>query len=176
MIFTETPLQGAYIIDLEAQCDERGFFARTYCRREFADHGLDFEIVQANLSYNLKAGTVRGIHWQNEPARESKLVRCIQGAFHYVIVDLRPQSSSYGRHFALELSAENQRALFLPESFGNGFQSLRDETIVEYQMGEFFTPSCAGGYRFDSPDLDISWPLPVSVISERDLAWPHFTL
>ncbi|CAN5611337.1 dTDP-4-dehydrorhamnose 3,5-epimerase [soil metagenome] len=175
MIFTETPLSGAFVIDLEAHRDARGFFARTYCRREFEAHGLNFEIVQANLSYNLKAGTLRGIHWQKEPASEAKLVRCVQGAFYYVIVDLRSMSATYGQHFAVELSADNHRSIFLPQSFGNGFQSLRDETIVEYQMGEYHTSACAAGYRFDSPGFSISWPLPVSVISKQDLAWPPFT-
>lgn len=175
MIFTETPLRGAFVIDLEPHPDKRGFFARTYCRQEFEAHGLDLAIVQSNLSFNQKAGTLRGLHFQKQPASEPKLVNCAQGGIYYVILDLRPSSPTYARHFALELSAHNWRGLFIPECFANGFQSLVDGTVVQYQMGEYYAPANAAGYRYDDPAFSINWPLPVSAISEVDLAWPSFT-
>lgn len=175
MIFTETPLAGAYLIDLESHQDERGFFARTYCRREFEKRGLNPEVVQCNTSFNHKAGTVRGMHHQRPPASEAKLVRCIRGAIVDVIVDLRTASPSYGKHFAAELTAENRRALFVPECFAHGFQTLSDNTEVYYQMSAFYEPSSGAGYRYDDPRLAISWPLPISVISETDLSWPAFS-
>ncbi|MGI8891211.1 MAG: dTDP-4-dehydrorhamnose 3,5-epimerase [Chthoniobacterales bacterium] len=175
MIFTETPLKGAFVIELEEHRDARGFFARTFCRREFESQGIELEIVQANFSYNRAAGTLRGLHWQEEPASESKLVRCVQGSIYYVMVDLRSESDTYGQHFGVELSADNKRSAFVPKLCANGFQSLRDETIVAYQMGEYYTPASAAGYRYDSPALSISWPLSVTEISQQDLAWPQFT-
>ena len=174
MKFTETPLQGAFVIDLEPHPDERGFFARTFCAAEFAKHGLDARVVQCNLSSNAKAGTLRGMHFQHPPVSEAKLIRCVRGALHDVVVDLRPDSATYLQHFALELSMENRRALFVPERFAHGFQTLMDLTEVEYQMSEFHTPSAAGGFRYDDPAFAIRWPLPVSVISPKDLAWPEF--
>ena len=175
MIFTETPLKGAFLIELEPRTDARGFFARTFCRREFEENGLNPPIAQCNLSFNLKAGTVRGMHFQKAPAREAKLVRCVRGGIHDVIVDLRPQSSTFRKHFAVELNADNRRALFVPESFAHGFQSLVDETEVEYQMSEFYRPEHARGFRYDDPAFAIPWPWPVSVISEQDLQWPAFS-
>jgi len=172
--FTETPLKGAFLIDLEPHPDERGYFARTYCRKEFEAHGIELSIVQSNLSFNRKAGTLRGIHFQKEPKGESKLVRCTQGAIFYVILDLRPRSSTFGRHFTVKLTAKNHRALFIPGTFANGFQSLVDDTIVEYQMGEYYAAELSSGYRYDDSAFSISWPLPTSVISARDLAWPRF--
>ncbi len=174
MTFTETPLKGAFLIDLEPHPDERGYFARTYCRKEFEAHGIELSIVQSNLSFNRKAGTLRGIHFQKEPKGEPKLVRCTQGEIYYVIIDLRPQSSTFGQHFATRLAAKSHRALFIPGTFANGFQSLVDETIVEYQMGEYYVPEFSSGHRYDDSAFFISWPLPVSIISARDLAWPPF--
>jgi dTDP-4-dehydrorhamnose 3,5-epimerase len=173
--FTETPLQGAFIIDLEPNRDERGFFARTFCAREFAQHGLESAVVQCNLSANLKAGTLRGMHFQQPPVSEAKLVRCVRGAIHDVVVDLRPQSDTYRRHLAVELSAENRRALFVPSLFAHGFQTLTDDAEIEYQMSEFHAPDGAGGFRYDDPAFAICWPLPISVISPQDLAWPPFS-
>lgn len=170
MIFTETPLAGAYLIDLEPRPDERGFFARTFCRREFEAHGLKSTVVQANLSFNHRAGTVRGMHYLKTPAREAKLVRCVRGAIHDVIVDCHS-----GRHFAVELTADNRRALFVPGSFAHGFQTLADNSEIEYLMSEFYEPGGAAGYRYDDPSLAIEWPLPVSVISPQDLAWPSYS-
>jgi dTDP-4-dehydrorhamnose 3,5-epimerase len=172
--FTETPLKGAFLIDLEPRTDERGFFARTFCRREFEENGLNPGIAQCNLSFNLRAGTLRGMHFQKAPAREAKLVRCVRGRIHDVIVDLRPQSATFRDHFAVDLNAENRRALFVPESFAHGFQTLADETEVEYQMSEFYRPDHATGFRYDDPAFAIPWPLPVSVISGQDLEWPVF--
>ena len=175
MTFTETPLQGAFLIDLEPHQDSRGFFARSFCRREFEAHGLDPEIAQRNLSFNEKAGTLRGMHFQKAPASEAKLVRCLRGRILDVIVDLRPESQTYRTFFAVELSAETLRALFVPKSFAHGFQSLVDQTLVEYQMTESYAPDLASGFRYDETAFAITWPLPVSVISEQDLAWPAFS-
>jgi dTDP-4-dehydrorhamnose 3,5-epimerase len=172
VIFTETPLKGAFILDLEEHRDERGFFARTFCRHEFASQGLNPDVAQCNTSFNLTAGTLRGMHFQRPPQSEAKLVRCIRGAIHDVIVDLRPDSTTYRQHFALELSAANRRALFVPDLFGHGFQTLADDTEVSYQMSQFYAPGSSAGFRYDDPMVDISWPLPVSVISPQDLAWP----
>ncbi|MEO5719622.1 MAG: dTDP-4-dehydrorhamnose 3,5-epimerase family protein [Chthoniobacterales bacterium] len=174
MIFTETPLQDAFVIDLEPHQDTRGFFARSFCRREFEMHGLNPDIAQCNLSFNQKAGTLRGLHFQKEPAKEAKLVRCLRGRIHDVIVDLRPASATYRQHFAIELSGETLRALFVPASFAHGFQSLIEETLVEYQMTEYYTPEVGAGFRYDESAFAIAWPLPVTVISAQDLAWPAF--
>ncbi|MEQ1354548.1 MAG: dTDP-4-dehydrorhamnose 3,5-epimerase [Candidatus Acidiferrum sp.] len=174
MKFTETPLRGAFVIEQEPHHDERGFFARTFCAEEFAKHGLDSRVVQCNLSSNAKAGTLRGMHFQAPPASEAKLIRCVRGAIHDVVVDLRPQSATYRQHFALELSMENRRALFVPELFAHGFQTLTDEAEIEYQMSEYHTPDAARGFRYDDPAFAIRWPLEVSVISPKDLAWPPF--
>lgn len=174
MIFTETPLQGAFLIDLEPHRDSRGFFARSFCRREFETSGLNPNVAQRNLSLNHKAGTLRGMHFQSAPAGEGKLVRCLQGKIYDAIVDLRPQSPTYREHFAVELSAETYRALFIPELFAHGFQSLLDETLVEYQMSECYKPEYGRGFRYDDPAFNIVWPLAVTVISEQDLGWPAF--
>jgi dTDP-4-dehydrorhamnose 3,5-epimerase len=175
VIFIETPLAGAYLIELEPHHDARGFFARTFCRREFEARGLNPEVAQCNTSFNHKSGTLRGLHFQRGPCQESKVVRCIRGGIFDVIVDLRNDSTTYGRHFGVELTAENRRALYVPPSFAHGFQTLADETEVDYQMGDFYDADGAVGYRFDDPAFAISWPLPVTVISETDRCWPAFT-
>ena len=175
MIFTETPLAGAFVIDLEPHADERGFFARTYCRREFEDHGVNPNVVQCNTSFNHKRGTLRGLHYQKSPSREAKLVRCVRGSIYDVIVDLREESPTYSRHFGINLTADNYRALYIPESFAHGFQTLEDESEIEYQMSEYYAPGSAAGYRYDDPKLAINWPLQVSVISAPDLSWPAFS-
>ena len=175
MTFTETPLQGAFLIDLEPHQDSRGFFARSFCRREFEAHGIDPEIAQRNFSFNQSAGTLRGMHFQKAPASEAKLVRCLRGRILDVIVDLRPESQTYRQHFAVELSEETLRAFFIPESFAHGFQSLVDQTLVEYQMNEYYGPELASGFRYDESAFAIAWPLPVTIISEQDLAWPVFS-
>ncbi len=175
MIFTETPLAGAFLIELELHKDERGFFARTFCRREFEAHGLNPDVVQCNTSFNHKAGTIRGMHRQKPPASEAKLVRCIRGAIYDAIIDLRSNSPTYGKHFAAELTADNRHALYVPQSFAHGFQTLEDNCEIEYQMSEYHNPGSATGYRYDDAALGIAWPLPVTSISAQDLAWPAFS-
>jgi dTDP-4-dehydrorhamnose 3,5-epimerase len=175
VIFTETRLKGAFLIDLEPHPDSRGFFARTFCRREFETHGLNPAIAQCNLSFNHKAGTLRGMHFQEAPAGEAKLVRCLRGRIYDVIIDLRPESPTYRGHYAVELTAESYRALFVPESFAHGFQSLVDETLVEYQMSEYYAPEHGSGFRYDDPAFTLAWPLAITVISEQDLGWPAFS-
>lgn len=171
MIFTETKLPGAFILDIERREDSRGFFARVFCQHEFEAHGLKTLIAQANIAYNRKKGTIRGMHFQFPPSAETKLVRCTRGAILDIIVDLRPESPTYLGHIAVELSAENSRALYVPERFAHGYQVLRDETETSYQVGEFYTPGTEGGLLYDDPKLGLTWPLPVSVISDKDQVW-----
>ena len=172
MIFTETKLKGAFVIDLERRSDERGFFARTFCQHEFRDHGLKPVIAQANVASNNKKGTLRGMHFQYPPMAETKLVRCTRGAILDIIVDLRPESPTYLQHVAVELTEENMRALYVPERFAHGYQTLHDGTDTSYQVGEFYAPNTEGGLRYDDPKLGLAWPLPVSVISPKDQAFP----
>ena len=172
MRFSETPLTGAYVIDLEPIRDDRGFFARTFCAREFEAHGLKPDFVQANLSHNVTRGTLRGLHFQRDPAPETKLVRCTKGALFDVIVDLRKDSPTRLQSFGVELSADNRRALFVPEYFAHGFLTLEDDTEAQYLVGEFYTPGVEGGLRYNDPALAINWPADVAVISEKDAAWP----
>jgi dTDP-4-dehydrorhamnose 3,5-epimerase len=171
LIFNETKLKGAYIIDLELRTDDRGFFARSFCRREFEAHGLKPLIAQANIAFNSRKGTLRGLHFQFPPAAETKFVRCTRGAMVDVIVDLRPESPTYLEHVAVMLSAENRRGLYMPERFAHGYQVLDDNTEATYQVGEFYTPSAEGGLRYSDPRLAITWPLPVSDISPKDHQW-----
>jgi dTDP-4-dehydrorhamnose 3,5-epimerase len=171
MIFTETSLRGAFVIDLERREDARGFFARTFCQDEFAAHGLKPVIAQANMAYNIRKGTVRGMHFQFPPKAETKLVRCTRGAILDIIVDLRPESPTYLRHFEIELNEDNQLALYVPERFAHGYQALEDDTDTTYQVGEFYAPVHEGGLRYDDPRLRLVWPLPVSTISDKDLAF-----
>jgi dTDP-4-dehydrorhamnose 3,5-epimerase len=168
VIFTETKLKGAFVIDLERREDSRGFFARAFCQKEFEAHGLKPIIAQANLAHNIRVGTVRGMHFQYPPAAETKLVRCTRGAILDIIVDLRPESETYLKHVAVELNEDNQRALYVPERFAHGYQALRDNTDTSYQVGEFYTPNAEGGLMYDDPRLGLTWPLPVTVISEKD--------
>ncbi|HET6374990.1 MAG TPA: dTDP-4-dehydrorhamnose 3,5-epimerase [Methylocella sp.] len=172
MIFTETKLKGAFIIDLERRTDPRGFFARAFCQKEFAQHGLKTVIAQANIASNLKKGTLRGMHFQYPPAAETKLVRCTRGAILDIIVDLRPESETYLESVAVELNEENQRAFYVPERFAHGYQTLCDNTDTSYQVGEFYTPEAEGGLMHNDPRLKLKWPLPVSVISEKDQKFP----
>ena len=171
MLFTETKLKGAYIIDLDRKEDGRGFFARAFCQKEFEAHGLKPTIAQANVAFNHKKGTLRGMHFQFPPAAESKLVRCTRGAILDIIVDLRPESPTYLAHLAVELSEDNSRALYVPERFAHGYQVLRDKTETSYQVGEFYTPGSEGGLMYNDPRLGLKWPLPVSVISDKDKSW-----
>jgi dTDP-4-dehydrorhamnose 3,5-epimerase len=172
LIFTETKLKGSFIIELERKEDSRGFFARAFCQKEFAAHGLKPIIAQANIASNLKIGTVRGMHFQYPPAVETKLVRCTRGAILDIIVDLRPESKTYLQHVAVELNEENQRSLYVPERFAHGYQTLRDNTDTSYQVGEFYAPDAEGGLMYNDPRLGLQWPLSVTVVSEKDQKFP----
>jgi len=171
MIFNETKLKGAFIIDIERREDSRGFFARAFCQHEFEAHGLKPVIAQANVAFNHSRGTLRGMHFQFPPSAETKLVRCTRGAILDIIVDLRPESPTYLQHVAVELSEDNYRALYVPERFGHGYQTLRDKTETSYQVGEFYTPGSEGGLLYNDPRLGLQWPLPIAVISDKDQAW-----
>ena len=168
MIFEETDLPGAFTLDMERREDDRGFFARAFCQNEFTDHGLKPVIAQANVAYNHRRGTLRGMHFQIPPAAETKLVRCTRGAILDIIVDLRPESPTWLRHTAVELTADNHRALFVPERFAHGYQVLADETETSYQVGEFYSPPNERALRYDDPRLGLEWPLEVTVISGKD--------
>ena len=172
MNIATTHLSGVAVIDLERKEDDRGFFARTFDRKEFADAGLEPLVEQCNLSFNHKAGTLRGMHYQVAPATEAKLVRCTAGAIVDIIVDVRPDSPTYLQHFAVELTADNRRALYVPPMFAHGYQALTDGAEVTYQVSEAYTPGTERGLRHDDPALGLSWPLSVSVISPKDAAWP----
>jgi dTDP-4-dehydrorhamnose 3,5-epimerase len=172
MIFKETKLSGAFIIDLERKEDSRGYFARAFCQKEFEAHGLKPTIAQANVAFNVKKGTMRGMHYQYPPAAETKLVRCTRGAILDIIVDLRPESPTYMEHVSVDLNEDNGRALFVPERFAHGYQVLADKTETSYQVGEFYTPGCEGGLMYNDSRLALAWPLPVAVISEKDQKWP----
>jgi dTDP-4-dehydrorhamnose 3,5-epimerase len=174
VLFHETKLAGAYVIEIERRADERGFFARTFCEREFAAHRLPTRFPQSNLSYNRQAGTLRGMHYQANPYRESKLIRCATGSIYDVIVDLRPSSPTRLEWVGVELTAESGRALFVPEGFAHGFITLSDDTNVTYQMGEFYQPDAARGIRWNDPCLSIRWPREPAVIAERDASYPDF--
>ena len=174
MIFAETPLKGAYVIDLDRLADERGFFARTWCRREFEAHGLNAGLAQCNISFNYKRGTLRGMHYQVAPHAEAKLVRCTTGSIYDVIVDLRADSPTFKQWFAVELSSENRRMLYVPEGLAHGFLTLTDGAEVSYQMSEFYVPECARGVRWNDMAFDIHWPFKATLISERDRAYPDF--
>jgi dTDP-4-dehydrorhamnose 3,5-epimerase len=174
MIFTETKLKGAFIVDLERKHDERGFFARTFCQNEFSAHGLKSTIAQANVANNLRKGTIRGMHFQYPPAAETKFVRCTRGAILDIIVDLRPESPTYLDHVSVELSEENMRGLYVPERFAHGYQVLLDGTNTSYQVGEFYAPQLEGGLRYDDPHLDLQWPLPAAVVSPKDQGFRQF--
>jgi dTDP-4-dehydrorhamnose 3,5-epimerase len=168
MLFEETDLPGAFILDMERREDDRGFFARAFCQNEFTDHGLKPVIAQANVAYNHRRGTLRGMHFQIPPAAETKLVRCTRGAILDIIVDLRPESPTWLRHIAVELTADNHRALYVPERFAHGYQVLADETETSYQVGEFYSPPNERALRYDDPRLGLEWPLEVTVISGKD--------
>ncbi len=167
-----TPIEGVAIVELERKEDDRGFFARTYDRDEFVRAGLEPAVEQCNLSYNHRAGTVRGMHLQVAPHPETKLVRCVRGALVDIIVDLRPGSPTRLQHVAVELTADNRRALFVPAYFGHGFQTLVDDTEAVYQVSGAYTPQAERGLRHDDPDLALPWPMPAAVISDKDRSWP----
>ena len=174
MIFTETALPGAWIVDAERLEDSRGFFARTWCEREFAERGLNPRLAQCNVSFNKRRGTLRGLHYQAAPHREAKLIRCTRGAIHDVILDLRPDSPTFRRHVAVVLDAESRRMLYVPEGLAHGFQTLEDDTEVFYQMSAFYAPDHARGVRWNDPAFGIQWPEAERTISERDQHYSDF--
>lgn len=172
MNFTPLAVAGAYRVDIEPHADERGFFARAFCAREFAEQGLCNRFVQANISHNVRAGTLRGLHFQRPPHAEVKLVRCTRGALFDVVVDLRRESPSYGRWAGVELSADNHRALYVPQGCAHGFQTLVEDTEAFYLVSAFYAPEAEGGLSWRDPEVGIDWPLPPTVISPKDAAWP----
>jgi len=172
MIFSEAPLPGAMLIEIERRADSRGSFARVWCRREFADHGIDVDFVQASVSSNARSGTLRGLHFQPEPLAEAKLVRCSRGRIHDVVLDLRAGSDTFGQWFTVELDAAAGRMVYIPRGFAHGFQTLADDCEVSYMISEVHRPGVGRGVRYDDPQLAIPWPLPVSAISDQDRAWP----
>ncbi len=172
MKFIETGLKDAYIVEQEAFGDERGYFARAYCRKEFSEIGAEYEMVQANMSGNAKKGTLRGMHYQIETAPEAKLVRCVSGSVYDVIVDMRPESPTYLKWFGLELTAENRRALLVPPVFAHGYLTLSDGAELFYQTSHLYTASAERGVRYDDPAVGIEWPAPILCVSEKDQNWP----
>jgi dTDP-4-dehydrorhamnose 3,5-epimerase len=172
--FTPTAIHGALVVEIERHSDDRGFFARTWCAREFAAAGLGDQPVQCSISWNERRHTLRGLHWQAEPHAESKLVRCTAGSIFDVIVDLRPDSPTYLNHVVVTLGADNHRALFIPRGLAHGFLTLSDAVEVQYQMDEFYAPEAGRGARWDDPTFGIRWPAPPSVISERDRTYPDY--
>jgi dTDP-4-dehydrorhamnose 3,5-epimerase len=174
MRFLETELGGAFVIELEPHEDERGFFARSFCRNEYKEHALNPHIAQCNISYNRKRGTLRGMHYQAAPKAEAKTVMCTKGAIHDVIVDLRPNSSTYCRWLSFELTAENRKMLYIPEGFAHGFQTLIDDTDVLYLMSEFYSPKHARGVRYNDSAFGIQWPLEDPIVSPRDRSYEDF--
>lgn len=169
-------LKGVFIIEPERLEDERGFFARTWCRRVFEEHGLNSQLAQCSISFNRTRGTLRGMHYQEKPYEEAKLVRCTHGMIYDAVIDLRRCSSTFKRWIGLELTADNHRMLYIPEGFAHGFQTLEEHTEVFYQMSQFYAPDYAKGVRWNDPAFDIRWPADVSVISERDRSYPDFIL
>jgi dTDP-4-dehydrorhamnose 3,5-epimerase len=174
LIFTETKLAGAFLIELERRTDRRGFFARTFCQKEFEAYGLNTQVVQCNVSFNRRKGTLRGMHYQAAPFAEAKLVRCTWGSIYDVTIDLRPASPTFKQYFAVELSAENRRMLYIPEAFAHGFQTLQDDTEVFYQMAQPYSAEHARGVRWNDPAFGIEWPEGERIIIDRDQNYPDF--
>ncbi len=176
MIFHETELSGAFVIELQRLEDERGFFARSWCRREFEEHGLNPNLVQCNISFNAAKGTLRGMHYQVKPHEEAKLIRCTRGGIHDVIVDIRPDSPTFGQYVAVQLTADNRRLLYVPEGFAHGFLTLEDNSEIFYQMSEFYAPQSARGFRWNDPTFNIAWPSEIRVMSEQDRNYPDYSV
>ena len=174
MRFEPTPLPGAFVIAPERIVDARGFFARTWCRSEFAEHGLNPEVVQRNVSYSARRGTLRGMHYQRPPHAETKLIRCAAGAIWDVIIDLRPESPAYRKHFGVRLDPSEDRMLYVPEGFAHGFLTLEDDTTVDYQMSQYYAPSHGAGVRWNDPAFGIRWPFEPTVMADRDRNYPDF--
>ena len=175
MIWVPTPCAGAFVIEPERLADDRGFFVRTWCANEAEAHGVNPHVVQCSVSANKRRGTLRGMHYQAAPYEEAKLVRCLRGAMYDVIIDLRPTSATFRRHFAVTLTATEGRAVYVPEGFAHGFQTLEDDTDVLYQMSTFYVPSHSRGVRWNDPAFGISWPPAERIMTERDRSYPDFT-
>jgi dTDP-4-dehydrorhamnose 3,5-epimerase len=176
MIFSETTLKGSFLIEPERKEDHRGFFARTWCEQEFEDHGLNSKLVQCSVSYNHKKGTLRGMHFQEAPFEETKLVRCTKGEIFDAIIDLRPKSETFKKYFSVILNEENRLMLYIPPGFAHGFQTMTDNTEVFYQMSQFYSPEHSRGVRWNDPAFGIQWPADQRIIIDRDLNYPDFTL
>jgi dTDP-4-dehydrorhamnose 3,5-epimerase len=174
MIFTETELRGAFVVEPERFGDERGFFAETYSRQEFEQHGLNPRVAQCNISFNTRKGTLRGMHFQSAPRAQAKLVRCTAGAIYDVAIDLRPDSATFTRWVGVELTAESRRMFFVPEGFAHGYLTLENDTEVLYQVSDGYAPECAGGVRWDDPAFGVVWPVGVEVVNERDNSYADF--
>jgi len=174
MKFTETPIRGAMIIELEKHEDHRGFFSRAFCKKEFEEHGLDHEIAQCNFSKSRKKGTLRGMHYQEAPHSEVKMVRCMSGSIYDVIVDTRKDSPSYMKWFGVELTEENYKMLYIPKGLAHGFQTLKEDSVIFYMVTEFYNKEAEGGVRWDDPAFNISWPLEVTEISDKDKSYPDY--
>lgn len=176
MIFRETRLKGAFIIEIEKREDERGFFARAWCKKEFEEHGLASNMVQSNIAFNKRSGTLRGLHYQGAPYGEVKLVRCTLGSLYDVMVDVRPGSATYRQWVGVELTSDNHKMVYIPEGFAHGYQTLEDNTEVTYQVSQFFSPDYEQGIRYDDPGIGIDWPLIEKIISDKDKGWPDCRL
>lgn len=174
MLFTQTKLAGAFILEVKKIEDERGFFGRSWCKRELEEHGLNADVAQANVSYNKVKGTLRGMHFQKAPYQETKLVRCTRGAIYDVIIDLRPHSPTYKQWIGVELTEDNYRMLFVPEDFAHGFITLQDNTEVTYQVTQYYTPGAEGGIRWNDSAFGIEWPIEPTMVSAKDQAHPDF--
>jgi dTDP-4-dehydrorhamnose 3,5-epimerase len=174
MIFNKTELEDAYIIELQEFNDERGFFARAFCEKEFKDHGIDFRVVQANTSYSSKKHTLRGMHYQEKPHQEAKLIKCTKGAIYDVIIDMRPDSPTFKKWAGVELTEQNRKMIYVPEGFAHGFLTLEDDTEVYYPVTESYTPGAEKGIRWDDPAFNIDWPAKAAIISAKDKSWPLF--
>lgn len=174
MIFTETKIFGVIIIEPESLADERGFFARSFCQREFKDHGLNPDIVQCNISFNRKRGTLRGMHYQAHPYEEAKLIRCTKGALYDVALDLRKNSPTYQKWVSVELTEENRKMIYISEGVAHGFQTLEDDTEIFYQMSQFYNPESARGVRYDDPAFGIDWPIFPAIVSSKDASFTSF--
>lgn len=174
MLFTETKLKGAFLLELEEREDNRGFFARTFCQREFAAHGMNANVVQCNIAYNKKKGTLRGMHFQEAPFQEAKFIRCTKGAIYDVILDLRQGSPTFKQWISAELNEDNHKMLYVPEGFAHGYQTLTEVSEIIYQVSQFYAPQSAAGVRYNDPAFAIKWPLEVAAISDLDKKWPDF--
>ncbi len=174
MIFKETQFESVYIVELEKHADSRGFFARTWCRNEFEARGLNTQLLQSNIAFSKSRGTLRGLHYQEKPYAEVKLIRCLRGSVYDVIVDLRPESETYKHWLATELTGDDYKMIYVPEGFAHGYQTLEDNTEIFYQVSQMYTPEFERGIRFNDPAFMIQWPDDIRIISDKDLNWKDY--